>query len=158
MEGMSRAAFEETFLRAMKRAIRWLTEDEESFKEVKSELKRALRRHRISKKEVKLLADQIPPYVFGSLAADIAIGAILEGSSRERRIQKIIADVFVRVLEEKAIQTLLKHCNIEAAQRILGEETVEEIAEKVTTIDLYQTKEYERLCKAVTRILEETLK
>ncbi|RLI28049.1 hypothetical protein DRO58_03015 [Candidatus Bathyarchaeota archaeon] len=154
---MSVSAFEKVFLNALRRTLRELMEYEEGFKNVRDELRSLLRRRGIGE-EVRRLMDQIPPYVFGSLVADIAIGAILEGSSRELRIQKMVADVVVRAFGEKGIQTLLERCNIEAAKNMLGEEKVEEVAERITTEDIFQTDEYEEFCKAIAKLLEETLK
>lgn len=155
---MSVSAFEKAFLNAMRRTLRELIEYDEGFENVKDELRSLMERKGIRRDEIRRLMDQIPSYVFGSLVADIAIGAILEGASRELKIQKMIADTVVRVFSERGVQTLLEHCNIETAKSMLGEEKVEEVAEKVTTEDIFQTDEYEEFCKAIAKLLEETLK
>jgi len=155
---MSVSAFEKVFLNALRRTLRELMEYDEGFKNVRDELRSLMRRRGIGEDEVRRLMDQIPPYVFGSLVADIAIGAILEGASRELMIQKMIADVVVRAFGERGIQTLLERCNIETAKNMLGEEKVEEVAERITTEDIFQTDEYEEFCKAIAKLLEETLK
>jgi hypothetical protein len=155
---MSASTFEKVFLNAMRKTIGEVMNYDRDFEEVKSELKKLIKSNRIDARDVQQILDQIPSYVFGSLVIDIAIGAIFEGSSKEMRLQKMIADVFIKVFEEKGIQILLNHCNIETARNILGEEKVEEIAEKITTEDIFQTEECEKFCNKIIKILEEALK
>ena len=155
---MSASTFEKVFLNAMRKTIVEIMNYDKDFEEVKNELKKLIKSNRIDAREVQQILDQIPSYVFGSLVTDIAIGAIFEGASKEMKLQKMIADVFIRVFEEKGIQILLNHCNIETAENILGEEKVEEIAEKITTKDIFQTEEYEKFCNKIIKILEEVLK
>ncbi|MEM2614685.1 MAG: hypothetical protein QXO15_10785, partial [Nitrososphaerota archaeon] len=146
------------FLNAMRKTVSELVKSDKDFEEAKNELKKLIKSNRIDAKSIQQVMDQIPSYVFGSLVTDIAIGAIFEGISKEMKVQKMIADVFVKVFEEKGVQILLSHCNIEAAKNILGEEKVEEIAEKITTEDVFQIEEYEKFCSKIVKILEETLK
>lgn len=155
---MSASTFEKVFLNAIRKTVSEIINYDKDFEEVRNELRRLIKSNRIDAKGIQQMMDQIPSYVFGSLVTDIAIGAIFEGSSKEMRLQKMIADVFVKVFEEKGVQILLNHCNIEAAKNILGEEKVEEIAEKITTEDVFQTEEYEKFCNKIVKILEETLK
>lgn len=155
---MSASTFEKVFLNAMRKTVNEIMNYDKDFEEVKNELKKLIKSNRIDVKTVQEMMDQIPSYVFGSLVTDIAIGAIFEGFSKEIKLQKMIADIFIRVFEEKGVQILLSHCNVEAAKNILGEEKVEEIAEKITTEDIFQTEEYEKFCNKIIKILEETLK
>ncbi len=155
---MSASTFEKVFLNAMRKTVNEIMNYDEDFEEVKNELRRLIKSNRMDAKAIQQMMDQIPSYVFGSLVTDIAIGAIFEGISKEMKLQKMIADVFVKVFEEKGVQILLNHCNVETAKNILGEEKVEEIAEKITTEDIFQTEEYEKFCNKIVEILEETLK
>ncbi len=154
---MAVEAFERVFLDAMRKSLTEVINDLAFQEHVMKKVTDALFRKGFSKGKVLDHLNDIVTYAAGSLAADIAIGAIMEGADEEQRLQKLVADVAVEAGAEKGISTLLKHCNIEAAKQRFGEDEVEKIAEKVTTTSIYDTDEFNQSCEGLKKVIKQAL-
>lgn len=150
--------FEKVFLNAMRKTMVSLVKDPEAQKAIKKRLAQELLNRGIPPSKVLGVLEDVCTYAFGSLAANIAIASILEGSGEFERIQRLVADAVVEAVGDKGVKTLLEHCNVEAAKERFGEERVEEVAERVTTTSLYDAEEFKQFCDALKALLQESLK
>lgn len=155
---MSLETFEKVFLNAMRRTMVSVLRDPEVQEALRKKLNEKLQNSRIPSSKVLGALDDICTYAFGSLAADIAIASILEGSSESQKIQKIVADAVIEAVGDKGVKTLLDHCNMQLAKEKFGEEKIEEVAERVTTTSLYEVEEFKEFCETLKAFLQESLK
>lgn len=150
-------AFQKVFLGALKRSLITVIGDPEVQSKIRERLPIAVSKKGISKKELLGNLNEATSYAFGSLAADVALAAILEGASEAQKVQRVLADVVLDAASDKALSDFLQHCNVEAGKSRLGEEEVEEIAEGVTTTDIYETEEFNRFTEVLRNLVEETV-
>jgi len=155
---VSLETFEKVFLNAMRKTMVSVVKDPEIQASLEKKLQEKLRNSGIPSSKVLGALDDICSYVFGSLAADIAIASIIEGNSESQKIQKIVADAVIEVAGDKGVKTLLEHCNVPLAKEKFGEEKIEEIAERVTTTSLYEVDEFKEFCEILKAFLQESLK
>lgn len=155
---MALETFEKVFLNAMRKTMVAVVKDPEVQEALRKKLTQELQKSKIPPSKVLGALEDVCTYAFGSLAADIAIASILEGSSEFQRIQKIVADAVIEAVGDKGVKTLLEHCNMEAAKERFGEEKIEEVAERVTTTSLYEAEEFKEFCETLKAFLQESLK
>jgi len=150
-------AFQKVFLNALKRSLLTVIGDPEVQAKIRERLPLEASKKGISRKQLLRSLDDAASYAFGSLAADIALAAIMEGADEAQKLQKLLADVVLDAASEKGLSDFLQHCNVEAGKSRLGDEEVERIAEGVTTTEIYETEEFAKFTEALRKVVEEAL-
>ncbi|MBS7644232.1 hypothetical protein KEJ26_06640 [Candidatus Bathyarchaeota archaeon] len=153
------SAFQESFLRALKKALIQVVSDPPVQKATKNALGQALKREGVSMNFTDEQIRQLSAYCLGTLAADAALRAIFEDESDSFQLfQKRFSDEFLRVTSDKALAIVLENCNVKRAKTQFGIESTENIAEKLSTEDIYQTPEFEQACAVLEQVVRAAIK
>lgn len=154
MSGLAEA-FQKIFLSALKRSLLTVINDPQIQARIRERLPQEASKRGVSKKELLANLNDAVSYACGSLAADIALAAIMEGADEAQKLHKLLADVVLEAGSEKGLSDFLDHCNVQAGKVRLGEEDVERIAEEVTTTEIYETEEFSKFTEALKKLVEE---
>jgi hypothetical protein len=153
------SAFQESFLRALKKALTQVVSDPPIQKAVKNALGQVLKSEAVSMNLTDEQIRQLSAYCLGTLAADAALRAIFEDESDSFQLfQKKFSDEFLRVTSDKALSIVLENCNVKRAKTQFGIESTEDIAEKLSTEDIYQTPEFEQACAVLEQVVRAAIK
>jgi uncharacterized membrane-anchored protein YjiN (DUF445 family) len=153
------SAFRESFLRALKKALIQVVSDPPVQKAVKNVLSQTIKSEGVSTNLTDEQIRQLSAYCLGTLVADAALRAVFEDESDFFQLfQKKFSDEFLRVTSDKALGIVLENCNIKRAKTQFGIESTEDIAEKLSTEDIYQTPEFEQACAVLEQVVRATIK
>jgi hypothetical protein len=150
-------AFRKIFLNALKRSLITVISDPAVQAKIRERLPVEASKQGVSKKELLANLNDAASYAFGSLAADIALAAIMEGADEAQKLQKLLADVVLEAASDKGLSDFLDHCNVQAGKSRFGEEDVERIAEEVTTTTIYETPEFNTFTEGLKKLVEQAL-
>jgi len=153
------SAFRESFLRALKKALTQVVSDPQVQKAVKDALDQTMKSEGVSMNLTDEQTRQLSAYCLGTLAADAALRAVFEDESDPFHLfQKKFSDEFLRVTSDKTLGIVLENCNVNRAKTQFGIESTEDIAEKLSTEDIYQTPEFEQACAVLEQIVKAAIK
>jgi len=153
------SAFQESFLRALKKALTQVVSDQAVQEAVKNAFDQTMKSEGVSMNLTDEQIRQLSAYCLGTLAADAALRAIFEDESDSSQLfQKKFSDEFLRVTSDKTLGIVLENCNIKRAKTQFGIESTENIAEKISTEDIYQTPEFEQACAVLEQIVKAAIK
>jgi|GEM_PF-1157883 hypothetical protein len=151
-------AFRNSFLNALKKAILLLNQ-EELQKKILTTMADGLGEKGIDVKALAGKIDQVAPYCVGSLVAEISMRAVMEDTvNADGALSKKVSDVFLNAIGDDAFDVLIENCNFERAKKQFGEEKVEQIAEELSTGDIYETEEFAQAVESLSKSLHSLTK
>jgi len=151
-------AFRKSFLNALKKAI-LLVNQEELQKKILTTIADGLGEKGTDAKTLGGKIDQVAPYCVGSLVAEISMRAVMEDTSdSDGALSKKVSDFFLNAIGDNAFNILIENCNFERAKKQFGQERVEQIAEELSTDDIYETEEFAQAVESLSRNLHSLTK
>ncbi len=151
-------AFSEVFLRSLSRALKETVSDSEVQDQFSTAIKKCLKSGAISPELIKKNLDEVTLSCLGTLSADVSLRSMYEKQEDPlQETKRLVSEELVRMAGDKALGRLRDGCNMEQAMGQFGQEKLEEIAEKVSTQDIYLRPEFEESLEALKQIIQDAI-
>ena len=151
-------AFSGVFQRSLTKALRDSVSDPKIQSQFSAAIKKCVKSGTISPKLIIKNLDEVALSCLGTLSADISLRSMYEKQENPLQLLKrLISEELLRTAGDDALSRLQKGCNMGQAMSQFGQEKLEEIAERISTQDIYLSPEFEESLETLKQIIKDAI-
>jgi len=151
-------AFSGVFLQSLSKALRDSVSDSKVQSQFSAAIKKSIKSGTIPSTLIMKNLDEVTLSCLGTLSADISLRSMYEKHEDPLQVAKrVISEELVKTAGDDALSRLHKGCNMGQAISQFGQGKLEDIAEKISTQDVYLRPEFEESLKTLKQIIKDAV-